>query len=54
MRGSQEAEDAELQSIVGKEKFEKLQAIRAESQAKMKERMEKRKGPRNGNGPVSE
>jgi len=48
------AEDAELQSIVGKEKFEKLQAIRAERQAKMKERMEKRKGPRNGNGPVSE
>ena len=47
------AEDEELQAIIGKEKFEKLQSIRTERQAKMKERMEKRKGFRNGNEPVA-
>jgi Spy/CpxP family protein refolding chaperone len=33
------AEDEELQAIIGKEKFEKLQSIRTERQARMRERM---------------
>ena len=32
-------EDEELQAIIGKEKFEKLQSIRTERQARMRERM---------------
>jgi len=47
------AEDAELQRIIGKEKFDKLQTIRAERQVKMKERMEKRRGLQTENEPVS-
>ncbi|MPN03096.1 hypothetical protein SDC9_150319 [bioreactor metagenome] len=33
------AEDEELQAIIGNEKFEKLQSIRTERQARMRERM---------------
>lgn len=38
------ADDAELESIIGKEKMEKLQKIRAERQAKMQERRDNRPG----------
>lgn len=42
------ADDAELETIIGKEKMEKLQKIRAERQAKMQERRDNRPG---GQGP---
>ena len=46
------AEDAELEKIIGKEKFEKYLTIRAEREKSMRERGQNNNRPRqNGNGP---
>lgn len=45
-------EDAELEKIIGKEKFEKYQAIRAEREQRMRDRSQNPDRPRpEGNGP---
>jgi len=41
LEAERKTQDAELEKIIGTEKFQKLQALRAERQEKMKQRMER-------------